>query len=375
MRWTCCSQHGDDAKVLAGGQSLVPLMSFRLAKPALLAGHQRVGWSWIPSKAVDGRLKIGALTRQCELLTRPLIADHCPLMRAATEFIGHPAIRNRGTVGGSVAHADPAAELPILLQVLDADIEVCSADSRRTIPAGDFFMGLLTTGMNPDELLTGISIPLPERGPGWGFHEVARRHGDFALVAAAALVTLDHRGAVAKAAVALGGIADRPLRVAAVEEALKGSCADPGSNRSRLAAGRRLGHAHGRHPRRRSLSRPSGTGSDQTCHMRRRGACPGFLIGKKFSNAATNTSLSPGADPLHTSWDEDVPEEGVLTEPGRRESSGGGGEPQRFSRAHISFPAFAGMMQRRGNDLLRESAPVSIPYSARRRGAPHPKGR
>ena len=219
-------QHGDDAKVLAGGQSLVPLMSFRLAKPALLLDIN--GLDGLDSvKAADGHLTIGALTRQCELLTRPLIADRCPLMRAATEFIGHPAIRNRGTVGGSVAHADPAAELPILLQVLDADIEVCSADSRRTIPAGDFFMGLLTTGMNPDELLTGISIPLPERGPGWGFHEVARRHGDFALVAAAALVTLDDRGAVAKAAVALGGIADRPLRVAAVEEALKGSAPTP----------------------------------------------------------------------------------------------------------------------------------------------------
>ena len=219
-------QHGDDAKVLAGGQSLVPLMSFRLAKPALLLDINRLE-ELDAIEAAGGRLKIGALTRQCELLTHPLIAEHCPLIRAATEFIGHPAIRNRGTVGGSVAHADPAAELPILLQVLDADIEVCSADSRRTIPADDFFMGLLMTGMNPDELLTGISFALPERGPGWGFHEVARRHGDFALVAAAALVTLDDRGAVAKAAVALGGIADRPLRVAAVEEALKGSAPTP----------------------------------------------------------------------------------------------------------------------------------------------------
>ena len=295
-------QHGDDAKVLAGGQSLVPLMSFRLAKPALLLDIN--GLDGLDSvKAADGHLTIGALTRQCELLTRPLIADRCPLMRAATEFIGHPAIRNRGTVGGSVAHADPAAELPILLQVLDADIEVCSADSRRTIPAGDFFMGLLTTGMNPDELLTGISIPLPERGPGWGFHEVARRHGDFALVAAAALVTPGRPRSGGQG----GGGPGWHRRPAATSGCRGGSAqgqrADPGSNRSRLAAGRRLGHAHGRHPRRRSLSRPSGTGSDQTCHTRRRGACPGFLIGKK------------------------------------------------------------------------QSAPVSIPYSARRRGAPHPKGR
>lgn len=215
-------EHGDDAKVLAGGQSLVPLMSFRLAKPALLLDINPLdGLDSI--ETADGRVRIGALTRQCELLTHPLIAEHCPLIRAATEFIGHPAIRNRGTVGGSVAHADPAAELPILLQVLDAEIEVRSAESRRTIPADAFFMGLLMTGMEPDELLTGISFALPGKGTGWGFHEVARRHGDFALVAAAALVTLDNRGAVAKAAVALGGIADRPLRVSVVENALSGN--------------------------------------------------------------------------------------------------------------------------------------------------------
>lgn len=215
-------EHGDDAKVLAGGQSLVPLMSFRLAKPALLLDINRLeGLDGI--EAAGGRIRIGALTRQCELLARPLIAEHCPLMRAAAEFIGHPAIRNRGTVGGSVAHADPAAELPILLQVLDAEMEVRSAGSQRTIPADDFFMGLLMTAMNPDELLTGVSFALPGTGAGWGFHEVARRHGDFALVAAAAVVTLDGQGKVAKTAVALGGIADRPLRAGAVEDALQGN--------------------------------------------------------------------------------------------------------------------------------------------------------
>ena len=229
-------EHGDDAKVLAGGQSLVPLMSFRLAKPALLLDINRLeGLDGI--EAADGRIRIGALTRQCELLTDPLIAEHCPLMRAAAEFIDHPAIRNRGTVGGSVAHADPAAELPILLQVLDAEIEVCSAGSQRTIPADEFFMGLLMTGMEPDELLTGISFTAPVEGTGWGFHEVARRHGDFALVAAAALITLDGRGAVADAAIALGGIADRPLRAGGVEEALKGT---PGTPEGIEAASRLL---------------------------------------------------------------------------------------------------------------------------------------
>ena len=215
-------EHGDDAKVLAGGQSLVPLMSFRLAKPAVLLDINRLeGLDGI--EAADGRIRIGALTRQCELLTQPLVAEHCPLVRAATEFIGHPAIRNRGTVGGSVAHADPAAELPVLRQVFDAQMEVRSAGSQRTISADDFFMGLLMTAMNPDELLTGISFAPPGKGAGWGFHEVARRHGDFALVAAAAVVTLDGQGAVAETAVALGGIADRPLRAGAVEDALKGN--------------------------------------------------------------------------------------------------------------------------------------------------------
>lgn len=219
-------EHGDEAKVLAGGQSLVPLMSFRLAKPALLLDINRLeGLGSIAE--TDGHIQIGALTRQCELLTHPLMAEHCPLVRAAAEFIGHPAIRNRGTVGGSVAHADPAAELPILLQALDAEIEVCSAGSQRTIPADDFFMGPLWTGMNPDELLTGVSFPLPWKDSGWGFHEVARRHGDFALVAAAALVTLDDGGAVAGAAVALGGISDRPVRVVAAEDALKGNRPTP----------------------------------------------------------------------------------------------------------------------------------------------------
>ncbi len=219
-------EHGDDARVLAGGQSLVPLMSFRLAQPALLLDINRLdGLDAIA--AADGRMRIGALTRQCEMLTHPLVAEHCPLMRAAAEFIGHPAIRNRGTVGGSIAHADPAAELPILLQVLDADIEVRSAAAERTIAAADFFMGLLMTGMNPDELLTGVRFTLPEEGAGWGFHEVARRHGDFALVAAAAVITLDDRGAVAKAAVALGGIADRPLRAGAVEDAITGNPPTP----------------------------------------------------------------------------------------------------------------------------------------------------
>ena len=219
-------EHGDDAKVLAGGQSLVPLMSFRLAKPAVLLDIN--GLDGLDSiEASDGRMGIGALTRQCELLTQPLVAEHCPLVRAATEFIGHPAIRNRGTVGGSVAHADPAAELPVLLQVLDAEVEVCSTAARRTIPTDDFFMGLLMTGMEPDELLTRITFALPGKDTGWGFHEVARRHGDFALVAAAALVTLGDQGTVADAAVALGGIADRPLRVAGVEEALKGNPPTP----------------------------------------------------------------------------------------------------------------------------------------------------
>ena len=234
-------EHGDDAKVLAGGQSLVPLMSFRLAKPALLLDINRLeGLDGID--AADGRIRIGALTRQCELLAHPLVAEHCPLMRAATEFIGHPAIRNRGTVGGSVAHADPAAELPILLQVLDAEIEVRSASSRRTIPADDFFTGLLMTAMNPDELLTGVSFALPGKAAGWGFHEVARRHGDFALVAAAALVMLDDRGAVSEAAVALGGIADRPLRVSPVEDALTGNAPLPKQSKPRRVWPRMRSH-------------------------------------------------------------------------------------------------------------------------------------
>lgn len=215
-------QHdGQDAKVLAGGQSLIPLLNFRLAKPAHL-----IDINAVPALAhverVNGSLRIGALTRQRALLGSDLIRRQCPLLAAATEFVGHPAIRNRGTVGGSVAHADPAAEIPLVVATLDGQIMLRSTRGSRVVGHADFFTGPLMTAGRPDELLTEIQIPVPPSRSGWGFHEVARRHGDFALVAAAAVVTLDGAGKVSQASVALGGIGDRPLRASAAERLLAG---------------------------------------------------------------------------------------------------------------------------------------------------------
>ena len=242
-------EHGDDAKVLAGGQSLVPLMSFRLAKPAVLLDIN--GLDGLDAIEADhGRMRIGALTRQCELLTHPLIAEHCPLIRAATEFIGHPAIRNRGTVGGSVAHADPAAELPILLQVLDAEIEVRSAGSRRTIPADDFFLGLLMTGMNPEELLTAVSFALPEKGRGLGLP--GGRAPSRGLRAGGRGGPGD-AGRPGRGSRGRGG-AGRDSRPAIAGGqrggGAQGQPANAGYYRSRIAPGRRCGDPGRRHPRR-----------------------------------------------------------------------------------------------------------------------------
>jgi carbon-monoxide dehydrogenase medium subunit len=214
--------HGDDAKILAGGQSLVPLMNFRLAQPRNLIDLNGVrGLDEI--KLSDQTLSLGAMVRQRDVERSPAIAERLPILREAIEQVAHPAIRNRGTVGGSLVHADPSAELPLLAVALDAIFHLRSARARRSVAARDFYQGYLITDIAPDELLVEIDLCLPPPACGWCCTEIARRHGDFALVAVAVLLGRGTDGRVDFARVALGGVGPAPLRATAAEEALSGN--------------------------------------------------------------------------------------------------------------------------------------------------------
>jgi CO/xanthine dehydrogenase FAD-binding subunit len=215
------AEHGEDAKVLAGGQSLVPLLNFRLARPDRLVDLNGVEELFYLD-GDDGALRIGAMTRQSTLEHSPLVAERVPLLVQAVRWVGHAQIRNRGTVGGSVAHADPAAELPVALTALEARFHVRSTRGRRTLGAAELFVTHLTTALEPDELLTEIEVPVPEGRTGSAFVEFSRRHGDFALGGAAVLVRLGTDGACERAAVALLAAAPRPVRAAEAEEWLVG---------------------------------------------------------------------------------------------------------------------------------------------------------
>lgn len=218
-------QRSADVRVLAGGQSLMPMLNFRLTRPGFVMDINRLReLDFVEER--DGGLRIGALTRHRRLLDDKIVNRLAPLIACAARHIGHPAIRNRGTIGGSISHADPAAELPVVLSVLDAAIILQSSTGTRATMPADFFLGLLSTSRKPDELVTEIRVPVLDRVTGWGFHEVARRHGDFALVSAAAIITADAAGLARQVRLALGGIADRPLRVRHCEDELTGKMLD-----------------------------------------------------------------------------------------------------------------------------------------------------
>ena len=210
---------GEDARVLAGGQSLVPLMNFRLARPAHLVDLNRIAELDFLS-VEDGELRIGAMTRQRALERSAEVASGWPLLREAAGFIGHVQIRNRGTVGGSLAHAYPSAELPVAMVTLDAAFVLQGEGGERTVAAEDFVFGTMTTALEPGELLREVRVPVPAAGSGTSFQEVSRRYGDFALAGAAALVTLDRDGAVAGVRLTLTGSA--PIRAGAAEDAVLG---------------------------------------------------------------------------------------------------------------------------------------------------------
>ena len=212
-------RHGADAKVLAGGQSLVPLLNYRLADPRVVVDINDLRLAAVT--AHDGRLKLGALVRHHQLEESKEIVRRCPLLREAAVLIGNVRVRALGTVGGSLAHADPAAELPMVTVALDGRFTLASAMGTRTVDAREFFTGPLTTAMRPDELLTEIDLAAPP-ATGWAIEEIARRAGDFAIVAVTALVGLDRRGRVAHARLAFAGVSATPVRAGAAEEALIG---------------------------------------------------------------------------------------------------------------------------------------------------------
>lgn len=214
------ARRGGEAKLLAGGQSLIPVMNFRLAQPSLLVDLNRLRDLDYLREARDGDtdgggLRIGAMTRQRRLERDPLVPRLAPLLREAVPFIAHPQIRNRGTVGGSLAHADPAAELPAVMVALDARFRLQRAGGERWVEARDFFGGLFTTALEPDEMLVEVALPPPVSPPssntGWAFLEVSRRHGDYATVGIAARVSLDESGRCREARLVYLSVGDRPV--------------------------------------------------------------------------------------------------------------------------------------------------------------------
>lgn len=219
---TILSQHGSDAKPLAGGQSLVPAMNFRLAQPAVLVDLNRVAELAFVSTDEPGGLHMGGMTRHRTLEISPVVRRASPLIADAMPLVAHPPIRTRGTIGGSLAHADPAAELPAVCLALDAQLTLRSASRCRTVAASDFFTGLYSTALEPDELLIDIRVPPQPSGAGWAVDEIARRHGDYALAGAAAMVTLDDGGHCTRARVALFSVHDRAVLATTAAQALEG---------------------------------------------------------------------------------------------------------------------------------------------------------
>jgi CO/xanthine dehydrogenase FAD-binding subunit len=214
-------EHGGEAKPLAGGQSLVPSMNFRLAQPSILVDLNGIA-DLAGIAEAGGGLSIGAMTRQRAVERSALVPARAPLVAEAMPHIAHPQIRNRGTFGGSLAHADPASELPALAVALDMTMHIESANGTRSLPAAEFFLGLFTTALEPEELLVRVEIPsLPAR-TGTAFEEFARRHGDYALAGVCAVVTLAESGAVSDAKIVLFSVGDMPVVSQAAVGVLRG---------------------------------------------------------------------------------------------------------------------------------------------------------
>jgi aerobic carbon-monoxide dehydrogenase medium subunit len=224
-----------NAKILAGGQSLVPMMNFRY----VIVDHlvDLGGVDDLRGIAVgDDRLRIGAMMRQRDLEFSPEVARHCPLLAEALRHVGHRQTRNRGTIGGSLAHADPAAELPAICAAYDAVVHLASVRGLRAVPFAEFSSGYMATALEPDEMIAAVELPIWRLGHGHGFHEFARRHGDFALAGAAALLDVGADNIVRHAALALFGVAEQPVRLDAAEATLTGRAIDSTAIQTAAAA-------------------------------------------------------------------------------------------------------------------------------------------
>jgi len=215
------SQHAGEAKILAGGQSLVPAMNFRAAQPTILIDLNRITeLSYI--RAEGNTIRIGSMARERQLEFDSAIAKQIPLLREATPFIAHPQIRNRGTLGGSLVNADPAAELPVLMTALSGRLKVQNTSGERWIDAQDFFVGMFTTALDDDEILVEIELPIMQPQTGWSFMEVAPRAGDYALMGVAVLVTLDESGKCKQAKLVYLNAGEGPTEAKEAENLLVG---------------------------------------------------------------------------------------------------------------------------------------------------------
>jgi carbon-monoxide dehydrogenase medium subunit len=216
------AEHGYDAKLLAGGQSLIPMMNFRLAQPAVLVDLNKLSELAFIRVNGDGELHIGAMTRHAQVERDLLVAERAPLVHEVMPRIATPQIRNRGTFGGSIAHADPAAELTTVCVALDGRFQLQGRDGSRWIKAGEFFQGMFTTALEPDEILTEIAIPPMAPRTGWAFEEVARRAHDFALVGVGVVVRVDEGGACDQARMVFLSVGDTPVNATGAAALLEG---------------------------------------------------------------------------------------------------------------------------------------------------------
>jgi len=226
------SQHGEAAKIIAGGQSLVPMMAFRLLRPSWLIDINEIAALKFVAFETDA-VRMGACARQCVVARDDALAARVPLLRQALAFVGHAQTRNRGTIGGSLVHADPSAELPLVAQILDARMVLRAKLGTRTLPASAFFAGPMMTNLQPDECLEEIHWPVwRERRTGSAFTEISRRHGDFAMAAAAAQIAIDEDGHCARVTFGVGGASPTPIAFPELAQSLVGHRVDKANARA-----------------------------------------------------------------------------------------------------------------------------------------------
>ena len=214
-------RHSDDAKILAGGQSLIPMMNFRVARPKVLIDINKIKELDYIREEKD-ELVIGSLVRERALEVSPVVGKKCPILAEAISQIGHLPVRTRGTIGGSLVHADPSAEIPVVICALGGRMKVVGPLGERTLAADEFFLTYLTSALEPGEILVEVRIPTLPANTGWSFTELSRRHGDFGIVVVASILFMENKEACRKASIALGGVAPTPIRAAAAEKILAG---------------------------------------------------------------------------------------------------------------------------------------------------------